>query len=285
VLQRIGVEVKQTFRFATSVSTPSSITVCGPGAAIPGIAPALEHSLDMDVRVEPSATGYEPDRPMGEGTPARSLSLKPSTRASLLPRAALEVKARAGLNKSLKLGAVLAALVLGGQYASLAKQRSGIQNRIDTLESDITRIENERIDRAQARSLARSLSTAATLMDTRAGVLVGWGPALASIAEQTGSVRLSEVSGRLGSGDPTLTLRGVVDAGPDQASDANSVMSTYLHQISELEGVRRVEIERTSRVRTSPNAWGVSFDLKVYLHGRKGTLGTIAGIDVGGATP
>lgn len=287
VLQRFGVEVKQTFRFATSMSTPSSIMLCGPGSAIPGISAALEETLDMDVRVDPDASTFEPDRPLGKGAASYYIARKPEVCPSLLPRAALESKVRSSLTRSMKVGALLALVVLGGEYAA-TKQRSMVtQDRIEELDAKISSIDRERVEREEARFLASSVSTAATLLNARAGDAAPWGAVLAGVPGWTGPVRITEISGRLESGTPSLSLGGIVEADESSDRDANEIMSGYIRGLTEIRDVVRVEIERTSRVRTDEGRWGVSFELTLFLSSSTGELGTIAGIAAAdqGVTP
>ncbi len=266
VLQRISIEIKQTLRFASTVDRiPSNLLICGPGAAIPNIATALGQSLDLHVSADTDASEYEAEKVFGAGTDEWAVACQNTVELKLLPKAALEVNTRKGLGNSIKAGAVLAALFLGGQYYHATKTAEKIEASIAGQSLMIESIESDRIRRQDIRLMGSSVGAAATLIEETMGRQTDWVAVLGSMPDVDREIiQISEIQGLMNASQPVLNLTGLAMGDSDGAPPSH-VLSQYIKSLKEIPSVRGVVIGSTSRSRVNESVWGMNFVLSVEL--------------------
>lgn len=266
VLQRISIEIKQTLRFASSIDTlPSNLRICGPGAAIPQIGVALGQSLDLHVDSEPAAKDYEPSQLFGKGTDEWASACDFSMNIELLPKAAHDIRTRKGLDMGIRIGGLVAAAFLGGQFLYATQQSGAVETQISDQAHVIQKIENDRDRRQAIRNMAGSIGAAATLIEETMGNQTDWVGLLGSMPDEDRElIQINEIQGQMNGTHPVLNLTGMAVADAD-GSDASQVLSRYIKLLKENEGVKRIEIGSTSRSRIDEATWGLNFVLSIEM--------------------
>ena len=266
VLQRLSIEIKQTLRFASSVERiPSNLLICGPGAAIPNIATALGQSLDLHVSADADASDYEAAKVFGTGTDEWAVACQNTVELKLLPKAALEANTRKNLGHSIKAGAVLAALFLGGQYYYATKTAEKIEGSIADQALLIENIESDRVRRQDIRLMGSSVGAAATLIEETMGRQTDWVAVLGSMPDVDREIiQISEIQGLMNASRPVLNLTGLA-MGDSSGAPPSHVLSQYIKSLKEIPSVRGVVIGSTSRSRVNESVWGMNFVLSVEL--------------------
>jgi len=271
VLQRISIEIKQTFRFANSVdSLPAKLIICGPGAAIPMIGAALAQSLDMHVEVTPDAKSYKPYEIFGEGTSSFAAACGQNENLELLPGAAKELRNRSVLNRSLKIGAAAVIAMIGGQYYFSTQQSAMIEQTISKQSHVIDKIEIDRQRRESIRVMAGSIGTAAVMIEDAMGQHVEWIGFLSSMPHEGHElVQISGLQGRMNSQHPMVSLTGIAIA-ESEDFDASHVLSRYIKALRVIPEVKRIEIGSTSRSMIDESSWGLKFNLAIEVVSENG---------------
>lgn len=266
VLQRVSIEIKQTFRFASSLNrVPSKLVICGPGAAIPNIGAAISQSLDMNVEVIPESKDYLPAELFGEGTIERAAACQFDLQLELMPRAAKEIRIRKGMDSLLKLGAVAATLFIGGQYFYASHKTKEFQQVISNQSGAIELIEQDRSRRSSIQMMAGSIGTAAQLIEDNMGNRIHWVEFLSVMPnEEHPLIQVSELQGRMNGFEPAVNLMGVALDGEDDL-DASRVLSEYIKALRSIPEVKRIEIGSTSKSMIDESTWGLSFTLAIQI--------------------
>ncbi len=287
ILQRISIEIKQTFRFASSLKRmPSKLIICGPGAAIPNIANAVSQSLDMNVEVIPESKDYQSAELFGEGTVEHAAACRFDLDFELMPMAAREVRVRKSLDSTLKIGAAAVALFIGGQYFYTTQESNKIEQVISKQSGMIDRIELDRSRRESIHAMAGSIGTAAGLIEDTMGKQVNWVGFLSAIPSDAHPlVQVSELQGGTNGFEPSVNLIGVVLDDPD-GNDASRVLSNYIKSLRRIPEVKQIEIGSTSKSMIDESTWGLKFTLSVKISQEDGrfsdlvTLGSVSHGDI-----
>jgi len=271
VLQRINIEIKQTFRFANSVNQlPSNLLICGPGAAVPMIGAALAKSLDMHVEVISAAKEYQPTDVFGEGTSHRAAACGKNQNLELIPGAAKELRRRSVLEGAIKIGAAAVIAIIGAQYYFTTLQSAKVQQVISEQSHVIERIELDGQRRESIRVMAGSIGTAAVLIEEAMGNRVDWIGFLSSIPnDRHPLIQISGLKGQMNGQHPIVNLTGTALAESEEV-DASQVLSRYIQALREMPEVKRIEIGSTSRSLIDETHWGLNFDLAVEISTEKG---------------
>lgn len=283
VLQRFGVEVKQTIRFAHDLpKNPTRLRICGPGAAMPGIGAALEASVDMHVEVDRAAGSIKPWTPFGAGTTDHSIATVDADRPILLPGIALESIRRRALTRSVAAGAVLAATALGALTLGARHSIANSQARIERQQSAIDAIDAVRLERERAIARAAAIKAAATLLAEHAGDEVDWIGVLANLpAREESSVSILEIGAARDAGGAVLTIVARADAAPGQTPDA--ALEGYVASLRALDAVAEARVARSVRVELEEGHAALRFELHARIRENTNALGVLAAIE--GVTP
>lgn len=266
VLQRICIEIKQTLRFASSINTaPSKLLVCGPGASIPNIAIALGQSLDLHVDVDSQSKDYEPSEFFGFGSDGWTAASDFELDMKLLPKAAVESLMRKDLGFAIKLGGIVAAVFIGGQFVYATSASRSVQATIAEQSGAIQNVENDQARRESIRAMAGSIGTAASLIDDTLGNQADWVSVLGSMpAEDHQAIQISEIQGLMNSNRPVMNLTGVIITDSDDMNPSQ-ILSKYIRSLKSLDSVRSVEIGSTSRSMMDESHWGLNFVISVEM--------------------
>lgn len=266
ILQRISIEVKQTFRFASSIErSPSRLMICGPGAAIPSVGIAMSQSIDMHIDILPESKDFDPSAIFGLGTVELCAATTQDLDLMLLPKAAQEIRVRKGLDRALKAGALGAAVLLGGQYLHADRESEKLDASLNDQSTEIMRIEADQTRRESIREMAGTIGSAAKLIEDSMGKRIDWVAFLGSLPnEEHPMIQIHELQGRMNSARPTVNLSGMSTAVTD-GEDASQVLSEYIKALREIPNVKRIEIGSTSRSLIEESNWGLNFMLTIEI--------------------
>jgi hypothetical protein len=284
ILQRFCVEIKQTFRFATNVERgPSELMLAGPACTIPSLGAALAQSLEYHITRDPDAATHSPCEPFGVGSLEHDAIGVLDSVPGLLPRIAEEQRTTRSLMRAVRVGALVAALALGTEFALDYTESSTIRAELEKQQATIDMIERERMERLETARIAGSVSAAARLIRAGMGAEADWGATLAGIpVSQRDSVRIHEVQGRFSGHRPVLTISGHA-VSSEAHPDPSKLLSEYIGTLRAIEGVERIEIASTSRVKMDDRSDGVRFSLTVELVASDRRVSSIATIDADAA--
>lgn len=266
ILQRISIEVKQTFRFASSIErTPSRLMICGPGAAIPSVGVAMSQSIDMHIDILPESKDFAPSEIFGYGTVELCAATILDLELKLLPKAAQEIQVRKGFDRALKAGAFGAAVLLGGQYLHADRVSEKLDASLNDQSTEILRIEADQSRRESIRGMAGTIGSTAKLIEDSMGKRIDWVGFLGSLPnEDHPMIQIHELQGRMNSARPTVNLSGISTAVAD-GEDASQVLSEYIKALREIPNVKRIEIGSTSRSLVDESNWGLNFILTIEI--------------------
>jgi len=277
ILQRISIEIKQTFRFASSLGRqPSKLIVCGPGASIPMIDTAMAQSLDLHIEVDPESVEYKPVELFGYGTSEHTVACAFDLDLELLPRVAKDVRVRGKLNSAIKVGALAGVTMVGGQYALVRQQMTETKQEVAQQSAVIEQIDLESNRRESVCDMATSIGSAATLFDNVMGMQVDWVSVLHSIpTEDSSLVQISELQGRMNGQTPVINVTGMAIADPD-GEEAPHVLARYIKHLREIQQVKRVQIGSTTRSQIDEKSWGLNFVLGIVIESQPGQFNELA---------
>jgi hypothetical protein len=272
VLQRVSIEIKQTFRFASSLQrSPSKLVICGPGAAIPKIGAALAQSLDLHIDTDPKAKDYLPQELFGFGSSEHTVACEFGLDIELLPKVAKEIRTRSMLNRSVKVGACAVAAFIGGQYFYATQQSNAIGQVVAQQSATIDQIELDGKRRDSIRILAGTIGSAAMLFEESMGRHVDWTGVLNKMPnDDHDHIQISELQCRMNSSKPMMNVSGMAVASDADDQDASQVLSQYIKKIREIDKVKQIQIGSTSRTQIDESTWGLNFVLSVEIETERG---------------
>ena len=277
ILQRLSIEIKQTFRFAGSLDRiPSNLLICGPGAAIPMIGTALSQGLDLHVDTDPRSNEYQPSELFGLGTSEHAMACKPKLDIELHPLVAREIRARAVLGRAIKVGVCLVALVIGGEFLLSTQNSNIIEAEIARQSEKIRLIQLDSERRDSISIMAGTIGSAAALFEDSMGKRVDWIGVLSSMPKNEHAyIRVSELQCRMNATQPVMNITGMSIAGLDDSSDASQNLSTYIEDLRKIPQVQAIQIGSTSRSQNESMEWGLSFVLTVVLRTEEGQFSNL----------
>jgi len=230
VLQRFVVEARQTLRFGLTENAQSRPTLhlAGTGASIPNLTHTLTSQLDIPVETNAAPSFARPADADLTVVSACVPLLK--TRLGLIPSVIRIRIERSVLARSLRIGAVCAAVTLVAHGAFFVAQRRNADQQAAAIAPAVSQIDAHTQRREQLFAFGDQLDAAGQTLTTAMGARPPWQANLHALARLTGpEISLSEVLGTCGSDDssaPTMTFRGV--AKPSGTSSADDVLSAFL---------------------------------------------------------
>jgi hypothetical protein len=273
VLQRIGIDLKQTIRFG--IADPMAVenlVVLGPGGAIPMITKAIGEHLDLTISTDAECDHYDSTSPGSPSSTENALIGMKSSIPSLLPRIADEERSRSQLKKAMVAGVACAGFAMAGQY--MLAQRQIIQTEQGMLES------NTRFDQIMAFEETSStinetqamLSQIAMLVHARASESAQWEVPLAVLGNSLDEgVRIQEIRGEYNGGSPHLKINGYSIGAAGKSP--GQVLDQFVLSLGAIQHVQEVQLGATSRIQVPSNSlspqdesvWGSQFSLVVEL--------------------
>ncbi len=267
ILQRIAIEIKQTFRFASSLeSMPSRLIICGPGSAIPKISAALSGSLDLHVGLDPRSKEIQPTVLFGDGTCVQNF-VRNSRRLGieLVPKAANEIRIQRSLNRSIMVGSVVAGIFLGGQYMQATEQSGLVENLVLEQANTVSQIESNLELRDSIGNMAESIGTTANLIDEALGKRPDWVGVLGMLpADNREFIQISELEGKMNGDQPIVSISGMALDGPDGSTSAQE-LADYVELLKEIEQVELIKIGSTNKLQLMDQSWGLRFTLTLEI--------------------
>ena len=265
VLQRFCIEVKQTFRFGLSgEEAPRNLILCGPGAAIPNICKAFSKQLDMHIDLDPICKDATPLTSFGRGTLECSIVESQQCPDGLLPEIAYDSRTSRVLAKSLFAGALLAFLVMGGEYVRTTLDSQQVSHQIsqDAPKLKVVNQFNKKIE--SAKTMSSIISDVSGLVTKTVESIPQWELLLANIPSVLNdSLRINEIHGEFTQGIPNVEISGVAVASSEKGS--GQALNMFVKSIESIEGIESVTLGATSRVSVGDNQWGRKFKMNVTL--------------------
>lgn len=273
VLQRIGIDVKQTIRFGIGGETKlKNLIVAGPGAAIPNITRAVSEHLELHMKLAAGHEGFEPAVAGGFGTTEQQFIELSKSIPVLLPRIAGDERSRKQLQQAVGIGAVVAAVAVAGQFLNYTSQRSHFESEIQNDSARYQRVAQFEQMQEQAHEVHGMLGDISKLVASHTESQPYWETPLAEIGQFVGSgIRIQELRGEYDSGTPVLVILGYSIS--EGKLSAGQVLDQFVERIGKIDHVGAVRMGATTRIDVSTqqgenNAWGSQFTLKVMLQNR-----------------
>ncbi len=272
VLQRIGIDVKQTIRFGIENGADlKNLYVCGPGAAIPGISKAVGEHLELHVQPVQGSEHFESAKVGGNGSTVLSIMEKDTSVQGLLPAVAHDERLRKRLGRSLLAGSAVALLAMGAEYTIASLDRDRIQHQIMMDSGRMQAVSKFQSDRSDVQQAATMLSDIAGLVKAKSKPAASWGSLLAEVGNHTGtSVRVQELRGEYPDGSPFMLISGYVVA--EGQLSAGQVLDGFVANLRAVEHVDSIKLGATSRVdlrshsQGVDNQWGLQFTMRVLVN-------------------
>lgn len=266
VLQRFCVEVKQTLRFGISAEeAPTDLILDGPGASIAHLASAVTDTLNMHVRAASGVEGVDPRKPFSAGTVERDWIVAGTDAVALVPNAAAEQAATIMLGRCLAAGVLVAAGVLGAEFAMLQAQNRDLAPRLEQNAPMLTDLAREEDTRESIASLAASAGAVANLVRTASGPGVDWANVMVMLADSTtDAVHLDNFEARTTQTGGELRIKGSSSA--DSDTSAAAAITAYVQALNQSPMVSSAELGSTSRDEGGHHAAVRHFTLTVRLH-------------------
>ncbi len=266
VLQRFCIEIKQTFRFSLSgASLPRNLVVSGPGAAVPHISKVLSQHIDMHIRLDPAVESFMPVLAFGQGTLEHTMVTTGAFPPGLLPEIAHDVNTRKFLMRSLGVGAAMAAIALGGEYAKTSVRCQQIDYLMGNNMPKVNAVNAFHDQRRLAFEMASAISDMSALVSDNIQSVPQWHDLLAQLAELSPeAIRMHELRGTATNGVPVLEISGLAAAGSDRQSSV--ALNEFVNALESAEGVDRVTLGATSRISVGEDQWARQFRLNVELN-------------------
>jgi len=268
VLQRFGIEIKQTFRFGLDgAEMPKNMMFCGPGAKIPLITKALAQHVDMHIQLDPAIEGFEPLSAFGRGTLEHAVVSSGTCPAGLLPEIAYETATSRVLTRSLVAGGMLAALAMGGEYAYSTIELGKILANIKADEPRLEAVTAFREDLELANTMSSVISDVSQLVCDTVVCVPQWQGVLSTLPDLMGdSIRLQELNGEFTPEAPVLRVDGYAVA--DTEKETGQALNAFIAQLEASDRVAQVSLGATSRISVGDDQWGRKFTMKITLEQR-----------------
>lgn len=213
VLQRLGIELKQSLRFGLPEGEANRVELllAGEGARIPGLASALSSMIDTSARV--CDPGTEPN----------------ATDLVLVPPAAKRSAARRRLAVAAVLGLAVAGTAVGADAAWSRGELQRVRADIDKNKTLLARAETDRSDHERLRALTYELGRLDALTEGTLGAKPSWAASLAMLASlDLPGMQIHEIT----SGGPergstsaaTLTIKGLIPVSGENDGSISEVL-------------------------------------------------------------
>lgn len=260
LVQRIGLEVKQSLRYATAAENRSTVAirVRGPGATIRGLADAIARSTGMTAEAAAAAPSTDSSVCGGIEASVRLGALPP-----LCTRVARGERSSRRVRQAVLAGVAAALCFIGYEWVETSTQI----HQLRTQGEAARQVQAQRQQLADA--LERALRDMQTLQGVRervlhsvgngadpAGFLAGLGAAMPQDIRLSGVEMQSEAQG------PRATVRGKLALRP--GLDAGGAIRTFVSSLSELPIVSQARLGRSARV-TENGKLHQSFEVNLEL--------------------
>ncbi len=244
LLQRLGVEAKQSLRYAVTGESRESckLVVCGPGGSIPGLGEAFARQTGMAL-----AGASEKDAALdaGEGLIPCILAQGQDV-PLLLPADLRELATTRRVRRSLYIGAAMALALIGAEYFVARAQTSATM-------ADLARVnakfETCRDEQEFARlAIARRAAVAGT--ESKAARAIGDGPEYGAVLKAIAlaapeDVRLTSLESSSDDGRTRAIVRGYVVS--ERSSDVAGSIRTLVNAMAKSPVFRQVRLGATHR--------------------------------------
>lgn len=278
VLQRIGIETKQSLRFGLSEEDRAKVrlTILGPGGCINRLGDMLGRQCNAKYEPQP---GQKPDarpdtktdaRPDASSRPQRlgnigALGLAGSLKVNLTPRSVERAQSMRRLRAGLWTGTAASLLLIGAEWLVTGKQLEISRADLATIKAAA----DERNARTEAQDRAIAARTRAAGLEQRVWKELGepadWAAILSLLGEATSpKVRLTIIELGADRTGPHCRVSGYMLAGA--GSDPAAVITSYIDELSGKPIVRSVRLGPTQRAEFN-GGQGQRFELGVNLVG------------------
>lgn len=253
VLQRLALELKQTIRYSASGSSQerATLSLLGPGAALPGVAQMLARQADVDPFTAPEVDGEQADV-------SRNADLSPMLRAlvtwndvpALCSAATRRRRVLRPLTRCAMVGTGLALVLVGQQWLSTL-------SRTESLRLEVATHAMARADRSlqvAALDLAEQRRTDLAKVLSEAGSVIGVGPdavgVLAALSpSDSATVQLTAID--LGREEKTQRASVQGRVAMEAGVDATETIRAYVASLTRHPMIAQARLGRTARVEES----------------------------------
>lgn len=283
VLQRIGIDVKQTIRFGIgSHDALKNLYICGLGAAIPGITKAINEHLELHVQPAPDVDQFQPMTVGGHGSVEFQLIGTPLNTQGLLPSIAGEERDRTTLNRALVAGCALAVATMGTEYAVSILKQQRIEAQMQNTAPMVDRVGQFKEQQSNATGVAVTLTDLAALITKQTDPKPQWIDPLTRLSRSAGDlIRIQEIRGDRTSEAASIVVSGYTTAGESQTQE--ETLNRFIEKLSASPAVNEVKLGATSRIELGEGTddeadWGLQFSIRVMINDQESAYSTLAGL-------
>lgn len=283
VLQRLGIDIKQSIRFGLeNAQGIRNLYLYGTGAAIPGLPKAIAEHLEMHVQPAPGTERYEPAQTAGAGSVERYLIEHGVPTQGLLPRVAQEDQTQRTMSRTLVAGVGLATLVMAGQYMYATRLISSSEQLMLEQAPMLERVTAFSDQRTRAHESALILSKLAELVSEQHDSTPQWVGPLGTLATaKPDGVRILEIRADEQGGQRSIKVSGYAVAGQATGPEQNLDQLVELFaQSTQVEAVKLGATERIGLPSEPPaddqqSQWGLQFELQVFVRSSPSPYSTL----------
>lgn len=262
VMQRLSVEIKQSVRYGVRAASqrPRRLILLGPGSRIPGMAPLLSETTELDVEViDERVPDGSPSGAFSEGSTEFAFATAGDLSVSLIPLAAIERLAAASRSSAIRAGAILAVGLLVGEAGLIALERGQIRAETDRYQAALldVRARSEAIERAAEQ--IEELNVASYASTALVGDQPDWSAVLGDLGARTPSnVRIRDLRAFYEGTSPMIGFSG--DARDEQGGRRGEALGAFIDGLKESPLIERVELG-TTRTNTDEGMTSKTFSV------------------------
>lgn len=250
VLQRFCVEIKQTLRFGLPPDHDvATLTLDGPGAAIPHLGASVTDTLNTHVRHAPGAEARSVLEPFAHGTLEHELVRLRRTRIGLIPRAVAEQRTARKATRCMAAGAAVAAGLLGAELWFTQTRTESLAPDFEKNAPQLAALTREEDTRTRIVKVGAAADAVVRRIATASGPSPDWVGLLALMSETAGdAIRFDDFEARASAGAAhagEARVRGVCAAQTD--SEVTAALTGLVERFQQSPLVSRVELGSTSR--------------------------------------
>lgn len=265
VLQRMCIEIKQTFRFGLNgQSAPKGLLVCGPGAQIPFLSKSISQHLDLNIHVAHNADDYSTSSMIKPGLPEWDALNSENASPGLLPKAAKEELVRNKLGRLAIGGAACAAVILGAEYGMTTLQQSKLTRSIQAGAAQINAVRTFQNQAESVSQFSNLMTDVSHLVVDTVSQVPQWNTVLTQLDSiATESIHIEELRGGEINGEAQIGINGLAVSSSE--GQATKELNQFVSKLEAIDGVSKVTLGATNRIAMGESQWGRQFELQIHL--------------------
>lgn len=246
VLQRYGVELKQTVRFGLPAGSVPRVVATGPCAEIAGLARTIGRHAGLEVEPGSASPASEPGS------------------LGLLPRAAVARRTQRVARRWMHAGAAAAAAIMALDAIGMVRQSHLLERERSAFAPQLAGMRDGATLDASAFELEQRCGAIEEALGEALGRAPLWHVVLAELAVvRSAEVQLTEITGRQASPAPALSVRGLAE--PRGGAKGAEPLALYLDRLAGSGVASAVALESTSMGQIA-GAPARRFEISAKLH-------------------